>query len=182
MTEKPEHAKFWDRVGAYLLDVIIVGSISFAFNYANILHFKSFFFYLPVVVIGILYKPYMESHYEATLGKMILNLKVTDLNYKKIGFEKSLLRSLILIIPSLVYIPLHYYGFNNSEITNTDGFMEFSQALAAAYPGAQLLSSALSLVAIADLIFLIVESSGDRRWSLKDLIAKTYVIKIKGAD
>lgn len=181
MTEKPEHAKFWDRVGAYLLDIIIVGSISFAFNYANIIHFKSFLLYLPIAIIGILYKPYMESHYEATLGKMMLNLKVTDLNYRKIGFEKSVLRSLILIIPSLVYIPVHYFGFENPEIANTDGFMEFSTALAAEYPDAQLLSSVLSLVVIADIVFLIVESSGERR-SLKDLIAKTYVIKTKGSN
>jgi len=179
MTEKPEHAKFWDRGGAYLLDMIVVGALSFAFNYANIIHFKSFLLYLPIVVIGILYKPYMESHYEATLGKMMLNLKVTDLNYNKIGFEQSLLRSLILIIPSVIYIPLHYFAFNNPRVTNTDGFMDFSRAMAAEYPLAQLFSSALSLIVIADIIFLIVESSGERRWSLKDLIAKTYVIKSK---
>ncbi|MGI9550733.1 MAG: RDD family protein [Aurantibacter sp.] len=181
MNEKPQHAKFWDRVGAYLLDIIIVGSLSFAFNYANIVHFKSFAFYLPIAALGILYKPYMESYYDATLGKMVLNLKVTDLNYNKIGFKRSLLRILILIIPSIVYIPLHYFGFNNPQLANTDGFMEFSQALAAAYPGAQLISSVLSLVVIADIIFLIVESGGERR-SLKDLIAKTYVIKTKGSD
>lgn len=178
MTEKPEYAKFWDRVGAYLLDALIVGSVSFAFNYANILHFKSFLFYLFMGLLGLLYKPYMESHYGATIGKMVLNLQVTDLNYNKIGFEKAVLRSLILIIPSFVYIPLHFLAFDNPQVTNTDGFMDFSKALAAEYPIAQLLSSALSLIFIVDIIVLLTESSGKQR-SLKDFIAQTYVIKIE---
>jgi len=182
MTEKPEHAKFWDRVGAYLLDVIIVGAVSFALNYANILHFKSFLFYFPVLIIGTLYKPYMESHYEATLGKMIMKLKVTDLNYQQISFEQSIVRSLILLIPALIYAPLHYFAFENEAILETDGFMEFSKALSTEYPLTNMLISALSLLALADLIFLIVESSGERRWSLKDMIAKTYVIKISQTD
>src|SRR5690606_41836408 len=102
MTKNIEYGKFWDRVGAYLLDSLLVGVVVFGLNYLNITQFKSFLFYLPVEIVGILYKPYMERYYGVTLGKMALNLKVTDLNYNKIDFERSLLRSLIVITLSLI--------------------------------------------------------------------------------
>ncbi len=176
MTKNIEYGKFWDRVGAYLLDSLLVGVVVFGLNYLNITQFKSFLFYLPVAIVGILYKPYMESYYGATLGKMALNLQVTDLNYNKIDFERSLLRSLIVITPSLIYIPLYYLAFNNPQITNINGFLEFSMALDAAYPTTRLIGHFFSLVYLTDLVVLITEGNNKQR-SLKDFIAKTYVIK-----
>ncbi|WP_025663478.1 RDD family protein [Aquimarina megaterium] len=178
MIENPQYAKFWDRVGAYIIDGLIVGTLTFALNYLNITNFKSFLFYLPITVAGILYKPYMESYYGATLGKMALNLKVTDLNYNKIDFNKSFLRSLIIIIPSLIYIPVYYFAFDNPEITKSEGFMEFSVALASAYPTTSLIINIFSFIFIVDLIVLLSEGNKKQR-SLKDFIAKTYVIKSK---
>lgn len=70
MTEEPQYAKFWDRLGAYILDALIVGLISFGINYLNFISLKSFYVYLPIALIAILYKPYMESRHQATLGKM----------------------------------------------------------------------------------------------------------------
>ncbi len=170
------YGKFWDRVGAYLLDGIIVGLISFGLNYLNITNFKSFLIYLPIAIIGLLYKPFMESYYGATLGKMALRLKVTDLDYNKINFEKSLLRSLIVIVPSLIYIPVHYLAFDNPQITQTTGFMEFSMALSEVYPTTKLIGNIFMVVFITDLIVLLTDGSKRQR-SLKDFIAKTYVIK-----
>jgi hypothetical protein len=39
MTEEPQYAKFWDRFGAYILDAIIVGLISYGIN--NLICLKS---------------------------------------------------------------------------------------------------------------------------------------------
>ncbi|MBO0321763.1 RDD family protein [Muricauda sp. CAU 1633] len=178
MTEEIIYGKFWDRVGAYLLDTLIVGFVTFGLNYANILHFKSFWFYLPIAAIGILYKPYMESYYGATLGKMALNLKVTDLEYNQIDFKKSLLRSLIVMVPGLIYIPVYYLAFNNPAVTETDGFMNFATAMTNAYPAARISTNLLSLVFITDIIVLLTES-GKKQRSLKDFIANTYVVKVK---
>nr|WP_299339032.1 RDD family protein [Allomuricauda sp.] len=177
MTENIAYGKFWDRVGAYLLDAIILGSVTVGLNYINITNFKSFAFYLPIAIVGILYKPYMESYFGATLGKMALNLKVTDLEYNKIGFEKSLLRSLIVILPSLIYVPVYYLAFGNPTITDTNGFMEFSTALANAYPASTIVTNIFSVVFITDLIVLLTDGSKKQR-SLKDFMAKTYVIKV----
>lgn len=169
------YAKFWDRVGAYILDGIIIGVLTFALNYLNITQFKSFFIYLPIAVIGILYKPFMESRYGATVGKMLLNLKVIDQNCNKIDFEKSLLRSLIVILPALLYIPVHYLAFQNEFILSSNGFFEFTNRVSYTYPAMSTFTNIFSIVFIADAIMMATDSIKKR--SLKDRMANTFVIK-----
>ncbi|MCM4162403.1 MULTISPECIES: RDD family protein [unclassified Arenibacter] len=176
MTEEPRYAKFWDRFGAYILDALIVGLISYGINYLNFISLKSFYIYLPIALIAILYKPYMESRHQATLGKMALNLKVTNLNYEQIDFEKSLLRSLIVMIPALFFIPVQYLAFYNPNLLAIEGFWNFSKGVAETYPTMRTFNSIYSLVFIADLIFLLTDSSKRNR-SLKDRIAKTLVLQ-----
>ena len=61
MTEEPQYAKFWDRFGAYILDAIIVGLISYGINYLNFTTVKSFYVYLPIAIIGI-WKVIIKQH------------------------------------------------------------------------------------------------------------------------
>lgn len=178
MNTKPTHAKFWDRFAAYLLDAVLVGVLSFGLNYLNILYLKSFWPYLIIALAGILYKPYLESRYMATVGKMAMNLQVTDRDYKQIGFERSLLRSLIVILPAIMYIPAHYIAFDDPYIVSSTGVFQFTQRLNEIYPAVQLLTGALSWLAIADIIVYLVDK-GNLQRSLKDFIAKTYVIENK---
>lgn len=170
-----KYAPFWDRVGAYLLDGLLIGVFSFAINYVNIIHFKSFYVYLPIAIVAILYKPIMESTYGATFGKMALNLKVKDEAMGKINFEKSLLRSAILIFPALLYIPVHFLAFENTYILASEGYSDFSARLSYTYPALSIFTSIFSMVYILDVIMMATDKLKKR--SLKDRIAKTFVVK-----
>ena len=64
--ELVEYATFWTRAGAYILDTIIVSAFTLFVNAINIANFKSFLIYIPVALIAIFYKPFMESKYGAT--------------------------------------------------------------------------------------------------------------------
>ncbi len=176
MTEEVQYAKFWDRFGAYIIDALLIGLISFGLNFLNFISLKSFYLYLPLALMAILYKPYMESRYQATLGKMALKLKVTDLNYERIDFEKSLLRSLIVIMPALLLIPVQYLAFDNPNLMAIEGFWAFTQGVSETYPKMGTFNSIFSLVFLVDLIMLLADSSKRQR-SLKDRMAKTYVLK-----
>jgi uncharacterized RDD family membrane protein YckC len=58
---------------------------------------------LLTMAIQVLYYAIMEaSKYQATLGKMALGLKVTDMNGQPIDFPKSLLRNLAKIISGML--------------------------------------------------------------------------------
>jgi uncharacterized RDD family membrane protein YckC len=177
--EQPEYAKFWIRAGAYILDGLVLFIVTFPLMYWNITYLKSFLLYLVIAIIGIGYKPLMEHHYGATVGKMALNLKVTDLNFKRIDLQQSFLRSFILIFPMALNIPLYYLAFDNPEVVNTDSFIEFGSNMATNYPFFQGLISKLTFITlILEIVFLLSDRSKKER-ALHDRIGKTYVIKVK---
>ncbi|MFT7627615.1 MAG: putative RDD family membrane protein YckC [Ulvibacter sp.] len=173
--ENVKYAKFWNRAGAYILDGVIVGAFSFIINYINIANFKSFLIYLPIAIIGIFYKPFMESKYGATFGKMALNLKVTDQNFNQINFWQSLLRSIILVFPAILLVPIYYLAFNNSDLAEFTKLLEFVQGFAAEYPIQSWISNLSFLIIVIDIIVLLTDKTKTQR-SLHDQIAKTYVI------
>lgn len=57
------------------------------------------------LVIQTLYYTLMESsNYQASIGKMVLGLKVTDINGNKLDFTKALVRNLSKIISSMILL------------------------------------------------------------------------------
>jgi uncharacterized RDD family membrane protein YckC len=99
--ESVSYAGFWKRVGASLLDGVIIGLPSGIFLYilfgdneaaTNLVSF----------IVGILYKTLMESSAkQATVGKMIVGIKVTDLNGQRISFGRAIGRYFASILSSL---------------------------------------------------------------------------------
>jgi uncharacterized RDD family membrane protein YckC len=59
--------------------------------------------FLISAIVGILYWTLMESSkYQATVGKMALGLKVTDIDGKNIDFVKALIRNICKIISQMI--------------------------------------------------------------------------------
>jgi uncharacterized RDD family membrane protein YckC len=172
MLENKSYAKFWDRAGAYLLDMIIIGVFSFGLNYLNFTIFKSFLIYLPIALIAILYKPYMESSYGSTFGKMLLNLKVVGENFEGINFKRSFMRSFILIFPAILFIPIYFMAFQDPSVINA---ADFVLAMQANYPTLGLIGNISFFIILIDLIVLLAKK--ERLRSLHDIIANTYVLK-----
>ena len=175
LEHKVEYATFWSRAGAYIIDGIILSSFMLIINAINIANFKSFLLYLPVAIIGISYKPFMESKFGATFGKMALSLKVTDQDFNLINLQQSLLRSTILIFPAIFFIPIYYFAFNNPVLANSTQLIEFGQVLAFEYPIQAWISNLGFLIIVIDTIVLLTDKSETQR-SLHDRIAKTQVI------
>ena len=173
--KKVEYATFWSRAGAYILDGIIVAAVTLFINAINIANFKSFLIYLPVAIVAILYKPFMERKYGATFGKMAFKLEVTDQSFNQIDFKQSLLRSIILIFPAILFVPIYYLAFNNPNLVNSDQIFEFSKALTVEYPIQSWISNLSFLIIIIDIIVLLTDNTKTQR-SLHDRIGKTYVI------
>ncbi len=170
-----EYARFGSRAGAYVIDAIIVGGFTIMVNAINIANFKSFLVYLPIAIITIFYKPYMESKYGATFGKMALNLKVIDQNLKQINFSQSFLRSLILIFPAILFVPIYYLAFQNPNLLEATQLMDFAQGLATEYPIQSWISRLSFLIIIVDIIVLFSDQTKTQR-SLHDRIANTFVV------
>ena len=147
--ENSNYAGFWLRFVAIIIDVIIISFMQFVvvmpilamlgfgfastqgFDFNNLSEeetvgmvgaFVAAIGGITIISFAIqtLYFSLMESSkYQATVGKMALGLKVTDINGDKLDFGKALLRQICKIISQMVFM----FGYIMA------GFTEKKQAL-----------------------------------------------------
>jgi len=101
-----EYAGFWSRVAALIVDNAIV----MIFGLAILIAASSagagavVIANLVFILVSILYWPLMEcSERQATLGKQLLGIQVTDADGLRLNFVRALLRNLAKIISSLPF-------------------------------------------------------------------------------
>ena len=180
MTPPPvEYGSFGQRFGAYILDIVLIAGLSIGLQYLNFAYNNNeYAVVLGVAILGTLYKPLTESFFQATFGKWLFNLKVTDHQYKRIGLGRSLLRSLIVILPALVSLPANYYIHHNADLMEIQDYWNFLLKSSNDISPYALVSNLLSMIFFLDLIFLLTDGTNRGR-SLKDRMAKTYVIRYR---
>ncbi len=127
------YAGFWLRFVAFIIDGIILGAVQFIaimpilgimgiglandlpnFDAADETQAISMIGQVMAVagvsqfvflIIQTLYYTLLESsNYQASIGKMVLGLKVTDINGNKLDFTKALVRSISKIISSMILL------------------------------------------------------------------------------
>ena len=121
------YAGFWLRFVAALIDGIIIGAVTWpvvailglgaassvenmesmdeaqAMSMAGSMMAMGFAFQFSFFVIQTLYFTLMESSSkQATVGKIVLGLKVTDVNGNKLDFVKALIRNVCKLISSFI--------------------------------------------------------------------------------
>lgn len=121
------YAGFWLRFVALIIDSIIIGAVTWpvvailglgaansmehiesmdeaeAMSMAGGMMAMGFATQAAFVIINTLYFALMESSgKQATVGKIALGLKVTDVNGEKLDFVKALVRNLCKLISSMI--------------------------------------------------------------------------------
>jgi uncharacterized RDD family membrane protein YckC len=109
-----DYAGFWRRLVAYLIDylVVLAGSVAIGFAIGLVAGLSGAedvdgawlaAIYVAVIVGYYLYYAFMESSSnQATVGKIALGIKVTDVEGNRISFGRALGRSLAKIISALI--------------------------------------------------------------------------------
>jgi uncharacterized RDD family membrane protein YckC len=172
-----EHASVGSRIGASLLDLLVMSPITIGLNFYNYMSLKSLPIALGILAIGSLYKPLLEYFKGATPGKMMLGLSVTDQNYEKMSMDQSFLRSLPFYLGTLATIPLTLEIFSAEDFKDVTSFMDYSAYVVEktkehAYTNYVNYASTAFMV-----ISLIMVISDKKRVALHDMLAKTYVVK-----
>jgi len=125
------HAGFWIRLGAYLIDLIIlivvavvIGAVlgvsifTGSSNYYSPGASQGFLvvFYLIFIIVIWLYFAIQESSpAQATVGKRAVNVKVTDLQGNRIGFGKATVRTIVRFIPIIGLLGCLAIGFSDNK-------------------------------------------------------------------
>ena len=113
---------FWIRFLAAIIDIVIIFVALIAVVVVFGIFFSSLFgalagfgaafimFILTAIAAQLLYKPLMEvSEYQGTFGKHFLNIKVVDKHGRRITMAKSLIRTIIHLLESV--IPFAWLAF-----------------------------------------------------------------------
>jgi len=159
----PPIANFWRRLGAWLIDIILLGIVGQIFA----LSFSPFWFKIGPYgrlfgfVLTILYFGLMNSRagHGQTLGKRVLGIAVRDENNQPISFWHSLARIFIISLPILLNRWALPGVLNISWIGSIFTIIIFG------------LGSAV--------LYTMIFNKGTRQ-GLHDLICKTYVAFLKG--
>lgn len=164
------YASFWSRVGASLLDTLILLPVA-VLNIYNILDFKQLPLYVLLGFVALTYKVFMEFKYGATLGKMIVKIQVINEEEEPISFEQAIVRNIFYLLVSVISFIAGLYLFLQPDFPRITTFMEYSFALDA---GPQkLVSQVANLLFLVSCLFVVFR---DNRQALHDSMAGTYVV------
>jgi len=114
-----KYAGFWKRFAAYLIDAVILNisafivtfiagfvyivSIKAVISKADIDNITPYVYILSIVIVWLYYAFMESSSKQATLGKMILGIKVTGLSGEKISFKIAAGRFFAKIPSGLIF-------------------------------------------------------------------------------
>lgn len=112
-----QYAGFWKRFGAYIIDAIIIGAAN---GVITTVVSNSIVTAITGIVISAGYFIYLESsEKQATVGKMVLGMKVVDMDGNRIAPEKAAIRYLGKILSAVILLIGYFMA----------GFTEKKQAL-----------------------------------------------------
>ena len=168
--ENVTFAGFWIRVGASLVDALIMLPI-IGFSVYNSLIIKSLPLMLLLSVIAFLYKPYLEWKKSATFGKLAVGIRVVDYSMNNISLDQAIKRYFPWIGSFLISMTMNLILFTSEEFKNVDEFMELGLLLKE--------SPIDSISSIYNLVFIIVLGAvifDKRKQGFHDQYAETYCI------
>lgn len=97
-------AGFLVRLGAYFVDLLILGPLTLA-TYFAMVKLPSLWLVVFISVLKALYKPLAEAHFGKTLGKHFFKLRIVDrTSGERMDFNQSFIRYLPFAVADFAYL------------------------------------------------------------------------------
>jgi uncharacterized RDD family membrane protein YckC len=163
-------AGFWIRFGASIIDSLIFIPIGIL-GFWNTFSLKS----LPVLILislpGLIYKPFMESFFGATLGKMACGIKVIDDNGRKLSLFSAYVRYFPFLISTGVTLAGQLILFSSPQFQSATSFMELGQAQQGNF-----MAPIGTIVSILVMIECVFAAFTFRKRALHDMLAESFCV------
>lgn len=166
----PRPAGFWIRVCAFLVDDLIFFPIAVLLP-LNFLLFKNIPLLILITLPGLIYKPFMESFYGATLGKMACGIKVTDGNGQKLTLVGAYMRFLPTLASSVTSFTSGLMIFSSPGFESARTMLEIAQLRHGSLM--QPIQTVLGLFVLADCI---VAAFTYRKRAIHDMLAGSFCV------
>ena len=163
-------AGFWIRVGAHIIDSLIFIPIVIL-SLWNTYSLKSTVVLVLISLPGLIYKPFMESFFGATLGKMSCKIKVIDDNGKKLSLFGAYVRYFPFLISTGVTLAGQLIVFSSPQFQSATSMMEIGQAQQGNF---------LSLIGLIVSVLVVIEcvfaAFTFRKRALHDMLAESFCV------
>lgn len=163
-------AGFWIRVGAQIIDILVFIPI-IILNYWNTFFLKSTVALVLISVPGLIYKPFMEAFFGATIGKMSCGIKVIDNNGKKLSLLAAYVRFFPFLISAGIALAGQLILFLSPQFQSATTFVELGEAQQVNF-----LAPVGSIVNVLVLIECIVAAFTFRKRALHDMLAESFCV------
>jgi uncharacterized RDD family membrane protein YckC len=170
VTRSRQPAGFWIRVGAGLVDGVVLVPVAIIAIFA-LIHTKSLAPYIVLSIPLLMYKPFMENYYGATLGKMACGLQVIDKHGKWMNLGVAYLRFLPFLAQAVAAIALIVWVSFTPAFQTVSSWFEFGQ-LVDRSPG-NLINIVMNWVITIDCV---TAAFTERKRAIHDMIAGTYCV------
>lgn len=167
-------ATFWQRVGAWMLDNLILSPISLGLTFYALIYVKSFALSLLPSLIHLLYKVWMEKTYGATLGKQIVGIRVTDESLQGISYSQSFTRNYFYLFILILAFFQQYDLFSINAMQSADTIVKIVEIQQLQDPLLSRVSILFNILFMVDC--LLMQGDASKR-TLHDRWAKTIVLK-----
>jgi len=172
------YSSFWSRLGANLLDMLIIIPFSILIIYLNSINLYLYLFtVIPNLIFILWYNIYLPKKHGGTPGKLIVGLKIVKLNSSSISWKESFLRhsvNLFFILANIIIMIIAIIKAD-SEIYNNLSWSEQSLYLASIF-NLGILTILMNIWIWGEIIVILFNK---RRRAIHDFIAGTVIIKSK---
>ena len=163
-------AGFWIRVGANIIDSLIFLPI-IILSVWNTYSLKSTVVLILASLPGLIYKPFMESYFGATLGKMSCKIKVIDDNGKKLSLLNAYIRFFPFLLSAGVALAGQLILFSSPEFQSATTMMEIGEAQQGSF--LVVISYPVNILILIDCI---VVAFTFRKRALHDMMAESFCV------
>lgn len=101
--EQIEYAGFWQRLGAQLIDLVILLPLTVLYLFGTV-KFRLFtlYYFVPGLLISLLYHVYLVKRFGGTPGKLIVKTRVQRIDGAAMDYQTAFVRFSVLFCLSLL--------------------------------------------------------------------------------
>lgn len=176
----PTFVGFGPRLGAALLDILIMIPITGAAVYFSVFS-PNINFYFILLFASFLYKPVCEKMLGGTPGKLLLKQKVVGKEGAALSWGQAIMRYLPWLVGGLFNAYMQYYIFQIPGLEDADGFVEYGQIVQEFQieNGGTIMSLVQSVIGLLPLISAVFIFGNKQKQAAHDILAETYVVSTK---
>jgi uncharacterized RDD family membrane protein YckC len=173
--EEPQYryVGFLPRFGALFIDGLILLVVNYLLRIPLAELDNNLVALIIAAIVPLFYNLFLEYKYGATLGKMLLKIRIVNYELQPPTISNVILRNIIYIGLQFVSFGIELKGYFNIQSSGSD-FTEFNDFITPQLIITLLFSGSVFIIYIIEMIFLL---NDPKFRALHDRIGKTYVVK-----